>query len=144
MASFPHEYKISVKGGPDGNLPVKSEGLPDLETNAPAEFGGPGDVWSPETMLTGAVANCLILTFRALARAAKVEWSDLDVDCVGEVNKGAGGISFTKFTIKAKLTITGDTDEDKAKQTLENSKKHCLVTASLNSETEMEAEVVKE
>lgn len=141
MASFPHEYKVSAKGGPDGTLPVESEGLPTLETSAPPAFGGPEGHWSPETMLTGAVANCLILTFRALA--SKLEWSDLEVDCAGVLEKGAGGIKFTKFKIKAKLTVGGDTDEDKARQTLENAKKFCLVTASLTAETELEAEVVK-
>jgi organic hydroperoxide reductase OsmC/OhrA len=33
----------------------------------PVDFGGLAGYWSPETMLTGAGGNCLILTFRALA-----------------------------------------------------------------------------
>lgn len=143
MASFPHEYKVTTSGGPEGALPVKSEGLPTLETNAPPAFGGPEGYWSPETMLTGAVANCLILTFRALAASAKLEWTNLDVDCAGEVDKSAGGLKFTKFTIKAVLTVSGDTDEDKARKTLESAKKYCLVTASLDAETELDAEVKK-
>lgn len=143
MASFPHEYKVSTGGGPEGALPVKSEGLPTLETNAPPAFGGPEGYWSPETMVTGAVANCLILTFRALAASAKLEWSNLDVDCTGEVDKSAGGLKFTRFTLKAELTISGDTDEDKARKTLENAKKYCLITASLDAETELDAEINK-
>jgi uncharacterized OsmC-like protein len=143
MASFPHEYTVSSAGGPDGVLPVESKGLPALKTNAPPEFGGPEGYWSPETMLTGAVASCLILTFRALARARKLEWSNLEVDCNGEVDKTRDGLKFTKFNIKAVLTISGEADEDKARETLENAKKHCLVTASLSSETQMSAEVNK-
>lgn len=143
MASFPHEYKVSAKGGPEGTLPVESKGLPTLETSPPPEFGGPEGNWSPETMLTGAVANCLILTFRALARSGKLEWTDLDVDCTGEVDKTSSGLKFTKFKIKAVLTIAADADEDKARQGLEAAKKHCLVTASLNAETELDAEIKK-
>ncbi len=143
MASFPHEYKVSTGGGPAGVLPVKSEGLPTLETNAPPAFGGPEGYWSPETMVTGAVANCLILTFRALAASAKLEWTNLDVDCAGEVDKSADGLKFTKFTLKAELTIAGDTDEDKARKTLESAKKYCLITASLDAETELDTEVKK-
>lgn len=143
MASFPHEYKVSTSGGPEGALPVESEGLPTLETNAPKEFGGPEGYWSPETMLTGAVANCLILTFRALARSGKLDWSNLDVDVAGEVDKTSSGLKFTKFTIKAVLTIAADADEDKARQGLEAAKKHCLVTASMSAETELEAEIKK-
>ena len=143
MASFPHEYKVSTAGGPEGVLPVESKGLPTLETSAPPEFGGPEGYWSPETMLTGAVANCLILTFRALARAAKLEWSNLEVDCTGEVDKTREGLKFTKFSISAALTVGGNADEGKAREILENAKKHCLVTASLSSETQMSAEVKK-
>jgi hypothetical protein len=39
---------------------------------APAEFGGPGDQWSPESLLAGAIASCFALTFRFVARAQKV------------------------------------------------------------------------
>lgn len=141
MASFPHLYKVSTAGGPDGVLPVESPGLPPLETAAPAEFGGPGGYWSPETMLTGAVANCLILTFRALARTQKLEWSGLEVSCTGAVDKTRDGLKFTKFDLDAVLTIGAGADETKARQILEHAKKYCLVTASLATETEMRAEV---
>ncbi len=143
MASFPHEYKISTAGGPEGVLPVESPGLPTLETNAPVDFGGPAGYWSPETMLTGAVGNCLILTFRALARAQKIEWSNLEVNCTGTVDKTSDGLKFTKFDVDAVLTIGGGTDEAKARQVLENAKKYCLVTASLAAETHMSAEISK-
>lgn len=143
MASFPHQYKVSTTGGPEGALPVESKGLPTLEMNAPPEFGGTGDCWSPETMLTGAVATCLILTFRALAQTGKLVWSDLQVDCTGEVDKTREGLRFTTFSINAVLTVGGDADEGKARQILESAKKYCLVTASLTSETQMTAEIRK-
>jgi uncharacterized OsmC-like protein len=143
MASFPHEYRISTSGGPEGVLPVESPGLPTLKTHAPAEFGGPGDYWSPETMLTGAVANCLILTFRALARGQGLEWSNLEVNCTGTVDRTRDGLKFTKFDIDAVLMIGATADEAKARQVLESAKKHCLVTASLAAETHMKAKVSK-
>jgi len=138
-----HEYKVSSAGGPEGVLPVESPGLPTLQTTAPPEFGGPEGYWSPETLLTGAVANCLILTFRALARTQKLEWSNLAVNCTGTVEKTREGLKFTRFDLDAALTIGGDADESKARQVLENAKKYCLVTASLNCETHMNAEVKK-
>ena len=143
MASFPHEYKVAAAGGPDGVLPVQSAGLPALETEAPADFGGPGGYWSPETMLTGAVANCLILTFRALARGQKLEWSNLEVSCTGTVDKTREGLKFTRFDLAAVLTIGDGTDETKARQVLENAKKYCLVTASLAADTHLTAQISK-
>src|SRR5690606_29356977 len=143
MASFPHAYSVTAAGGPDGVLPVKSQGLPTLETTAPPEFGGPAGYWSPETLLTGAVANCLILTFRALAAPRKLPWSKLDVSASGEVNKTREGLKFTAFRIDAVLTIGADEDEAQARALLDSAKKHCLVTASLNAETELRAEIRK-
>lgn len=143
MASFPHEYKVSSVGGPDGALAVESNGLPALENHAPPEFDGPEGYWSPETLVTGAVASCLILTFRNLARAQKLEWSNLEVDCNGEVDKTREGLKFTKFSIQAVLTVSGDADESKARTVLENAKKYCLVTASLTAQTQMSVEIRK-
>jgi len=143
MATFPHVYKVRSSGGPEGTLPVESDGLPTLETTAPPEFGGPGGYWSPETLLTGAVANCLILTFRALAAPRKLPWSKLDVSCTGEVNKTREGLKFTGFRLDAVLTIAADADEAQARALLDSAKKYCLITASLNAETELRAEIRK-
>jgi organic hydroperoxide reductase OsmC/OhrA len=57
-------------GRPAGDVTVCSARLPDLAIAPPAEFEGPGDRWSPETLLCASVANCFILTFRAYARAS--------------------------------------------------------------------------
>lgn len=143
MASFPHAYTVSTSGGPDGVLPLGSDGLPALEATAPPEFGGPVGYWSPETMLTGAVATCLILTFRALAGPRKLAWSNLEVSCTGEVDKTREGLRFTRFRIDAALTIDGSADEAQARALLDGAKKHCLVTASLIAETELRAEIKK-
>lgn len=143
MASYPHTYHASSAGGPDGMLPVESKGLPTLQTTAPPEFGGPEGYWSPETLLTGAVANCLILTFRSLARSKKLDWSDLKVNCAGDLDKTPEGLKFTKFRLDAVLSIAADGDEAAARQLLESAKKYCLVTASLTAETELRAEIEK-
>jgi organic hydroperoxide reductase OsmC/OhrA len=86
MQDLPHHYAVSAAANPDGNVKLASSGVPDMPSNAPAEFGGPGDQWSPETLLAAAVADCFILSFRAIARASKFEWVSLrcDVEAVLE------------------------------------------------------------
>lgn len=69
MQAFPHHYHVSVKSGPDGPVVAGGDDVPDLDIQPPAEFGGPGGEWSPETLLTAAVANCFVLSFRAIAQA---------------------------------------------------------------------------
>ena len=84
MQDQPHHYFISARAAGTGNVIVSGEGLPDLETAGPLQFGGPGDLWSPEDMLVGAVANCFVLSFRAIARKAKLEWLALECKVDGE------------------------------------------------------------
>lgn len=143
MQQLPHNYSATATGRAEGGIPLTGTGLPTLETTAPPEFGGPEGYWSPETLLVGTVANCFILTFRAISRKAGMEWQELHVDVQGELDKTAEGLRFTKFSITAKLAAPG-ADEKKARELLEKSEKHCLVTASLRADTTLEASVAVE
>jgi organic hydroperoxide reductase OsmC/OhrA len=66
---------------------VASQGLADLTTDVPREFGGPGDQWSPEALLIAAVADCFVLTFRAIATPSRVVWHALDCDATGKLER---------------------------------------------------------
>ena len=144
MQDYPHHYVAGAAAAVKGNVNVTSPGLESLDTAPPAEFGGPGDLWSPETMFVAAVANCLILTFRAVARASKVEWINLECEVQGTLDKVDKVTSFTRFDVRAKVTVPAGQDEARAIRALEKSDKVCLITNSLNGETHLEAEVVVE
>ena len=83
------------------------------------------------------------LRFDERVEPRKLAWSSLDVSCTGEVSKTREGLKFTKFRLDAVLSIGADADESQARALLESAKKHCLVTASLNAETELSAEIRK-
>jgi len=140
---YPHVYRVSASGRPGGNIPVAATGLPDIETNAPAEFDGPGDLWSPETMLCASVANCFILTFRAIARASKLEWNELDCRVDGVLDRVDGVTQFSRFTTHATLKIPPASDAAKARALLEKAEDRCLVTNSLRGTQALVAEVVQ-
>ena len=55
MQDFPHHYQASARAATDGDVQLTSPRLVTLRSASPAEFGGPGDRWSPETLLTAAV-----------------------------------------------------------------------------------------
>ncbi|MBT8087860.1 MAG: OsmC family protein [Gammaproteobacteria bacterium] len=141
MQDLPHHYAVSASGLPDQNVTLSSDGLEDLETAGPAEFGGPGDVWSPETLLVGAVADCFILSFRAIARAARLDWDSLRCDVVGTLDKVDRVTQFTRFDVRAELTVPAGTDEGKAHRMMEKAERHCLVTNSMKGESQLEASV---
>ena len=142
MQDLPHHYIVSAHAKGKANVTLSSSKLPDLETAGPPEFGGPGDVWSPETLLVGAVADCFVLSFRSIARKARLDWQTLDVEATGELDKLDGFNQFTGFTVRARLTITDKKMVEKAAVILEKAEKYCLITNSMKAGSHLEAEVI--
>lgn len=131
MHPYPHKYSVTAHGSAIGPVPVECPGLPPLSTAPPKEFDGPGDVWSPETLLVAAIADCYILTFRGVARAAKFDWDDLKCEVEGVLERVEGVTRFTGYTNRATLTLKPGADRGKAKELLERSERVCLVNNSL-------------
>jgi organic hydroperoxide reductase OsmC/OhrA len=142
MHPFPHRYQVTGNARPEGPVNLASAGLPTLESVAPKEFDGPGDRWSPETLLTAAVADCFVLSFRAVAAASKFSWTALECRTEGLLDRVDGKSRFTKFTTRARLTVAAGSDIARAKKLLEKSEQVCLITNSLSAERHLETEVV--
>lgn len=142
MQDLPHHYHVKASAEGATNVILSAENLPDLETAGPPEFGGPGDVWSPETLLVGSVADCFILSFRAIARTAKLDWLTLDCEVEGELDKLEKFTQFIGFNVKATLTIPSSTPEKKARTILEKAEKYCLITNSMKAESHLETQVI--
>ena len=133
MTSYPHHYVTSASALREGYVSLESAGQPALSTAVPAEFGGPGDHWSPETMCVGAVASCFALTFRAVARAAKLPWLSLRTDVVGTLDRQQGLTQFTRFSVHAILEVPPGVFEAEAKAALERAEQACLIRNSLKA-----------
>ncbi len=141
MQQFPHHYTVLAEGAPAEPIIVSAQGLPDLPTAAPAEFDGPGDLWSPETMLVAAAANCFILTFRAIAAASKFEWTSLSCAARGVLDRVERVTQFTEIELHVKLQLPPAGDEAKAERLLEKAEQNCLITSSLKATVTLRAEI---
>ena len=141
MKPFPHLYRATAAGGPLGAVVLTSESLPALETAPPVEFDGPGDLWSPETLLLGAIADCFVLTFRAIAKASSLSWSQLEANASGTLERTREGTRFTAVHVEAALTVPDGTKEGQASRLLAKAERGCLVTNSLACETSLTAKV---
>jgi len=143
MHPYPHQYLASATGNPAGAVTVTSPQLPDIETAPPPEFDGPGGVWSPESLLCAAVADCFILTFRGVTRAAKFEWLTLQCRVQGTLERVDGKSQFTKFATFATLSVAAGADSAKARSLLERAEHGCLIANSLLGERTLESEIVE-
>jgi organic hydroperoxide reductase OsmC/OhrA len=141
MHPFPHHYHARAEGGAGGAVRVSTEAAPDLQTNAPPEFDGPPGYWSPESLLVASVADCFILSFRAVARASKLEWRSLSVDVEGVLERVDGVTRFVSFTVVPRLSICAADREHLAGSVLDKAKRTCLVTNSLNAECHLAPQV---
>lgn len=141
MADFPHHYVVEARGEAEGPVALRSAGLPELETAPPSEFGGPGDQWSPETLLVGAVVDCFVLTFRAVARASSLPWQALRVNGEGTLDRVERRMRFTGMALRAELALPEEGDAEKGRRCLEKAERGCIVTSSLACEATLETEV---
>ena len=141
MQPFPHHYDAHLAGGPTGYVRLTTNGLPELSAAAPKDFDGPDDAWSPEHLLLAAVETCFMLTLRSVAALSKVQFTALDVDIAGTVDRVDGVTRFTEIVLRPRMTVAPGTDHARALRVMEKSEKACLVSASLSTPIRLEPEV---
>lgn len=141
MLPLPHHYEVTVTATDNASVDITSRGLAPLPSAPPAEFGGPGDLWSPETLTVAAVADCLVMTFRSIAQLSKLPWTRIACDGKGTVDRVDGVTRFTTIHLNAKLVVPAGVDTEKAKRLLEKAEKACLVSNSLSCTHTLTAEV---
>lgn len=133
MQAFPHHYTVAANGSGTGDVELRADGLPTLLSASPIPFDGPGDRWSPETLLVAAVGDCVILTFRAVARASGFAWTSLECDVTGTLDRIERTTRFVAFDVRTRLHVPHATDPDRARQVLEKAERNCLVSNSLSA-----------
>jgi len=141
MQDFPHHYAVTAAGTVDGDIELGAPRLATMRSASPAEFGGPGDRWSPETLLVGAVADCFDLTFRAVARASRLSWTSVRCEVDGTLDRIDRTTQFTALDIRARLDVPAGTDVDQARRVLEKAEHNCLISNSLKAAIHLETEV---
>jgi len=141
MKNYPHNYRVVVDVRPGDDVELISRDLPPLAIAAPAEFEGPGDRWSPETMLVGSIAGCFILTFAAVAGVSKVVWTSVTCEVDGRLDRIDNVTQFTRFDLHVRLVVPGATDRALAQRTLERAERQCLISNSLRAKFDLRVDI---
>ncbi|MBZ5570799.1 MAG: OsmC family protein [Acidobacteriia bacterium] len=115
-----------------------------IHFSAPPEFGGEPGVWTPEHFLLAAVASCFIATFKAVAKASKLDFQGIEVAVDGVIEKDSGGFRFTKIALRPALVIYAEDARELALRLLQKAETVCLVSRSLSSTIELEPKVLVE
>ncbi|HSE94888.1 MAG TPA: OsmC family protein [Methylomirabilota bacterium] len=142
MKPLPHRYQVRLTGGPEGYAALSVDGTPELRSAPPVDFDGPGDAWSPEHLLLGAVETCFLFTLRVVALASRLPFSALEVTADGTVDRAGGVTRFTEIVLRPRITLPVGTDRERALRVLEKSERACLVSASLATPIRLEPDMV--
>ena len=141
MKPLPHDYDVTLSGAPAGYATLAGAGLPDLTTAPPAEYGGPGDAWSPEHLLLAAVSSCFLFTFRAVAKASHVDFVDLEARATGTVDRVGGVTRFSDISVHPTVTVPKGADVAAAQRAIDKAAARCLVSSSLDTPVRVEATI---
>ena len=141
MKPLPHTYTVRIAAGPTGHATLTSPGVADLPTAPPLEFDGSGDAWSPEQLLLAAVASCFLLTFRAVAKHSRLEFTSVSIESEGIVDHVDGRTRFTDVVLRPKVAVSAVADTHRVQRALEKAEVNCIVTASLAARLTVEPAV---
>ncbi len=142
MKPYPHRYLAAASGRPEGAVTLAAPALESFPTAAPADIAGPGDLWGPEALLTATLADCIVLTFRAVADASHFRWNALECRTEGELDRIDGITQFSRFATMARLTIPAGASEERARRLLEKAERDCPVANSLRGLRTLHIEVI--
>lgn len=143
MEPFPHHYTVDANLGPSGEVELTNAALPPLLSAPPVELDGPGDRWSPESLLVAAVVDCFALTFRALAEASRLEWTGLRCHAEGTLDRVDRVTRFVEMKLSAELRLPAGGKTEIARRLLEKAERQCLVTRSLDLTVTLDARVTE-
>ena len=142
MKPFPHHYAASARARAIGRVVICAPAVPPIDMAPRPEFDGPGGTWSPEMLLCAAVADCFVLTFRGVARAAHFNWTALDCRVEGVLEHVGNATQFTRFAMTARLTLPPGADQARARLLLGKAEHGCLIANSLRGERTFSIEIV--
>lgn len=125
------QYNTAVtwKSGKTGSL--RAEGKPDVAVATPPEFGGPPAVWTPEDLLTGAVASCVMTSFLFFAEKAGVNLVSYESRGTGTMEKTPKGLAVTGVKIEVTLGITEAGQELAVRKAMDRAEQTCPISQSL-------------
>ena len=86
-------------------------------------------------MFVAIVADCLILTFRAIANASRFKWVDLSCKAKGKLDRIDGVNRFTQIDLIVTLTLSPDVDKQRGLRLLTKAENQCLIKNSISAQT---------
>ncbi len=140
LDSYFYQTQLEWTGRRSGQVTV--HGFPPLRVSAPPEFSGDQGVWTPEHLLVGATAGCLMTTFLAIAELSRLTVISCRMRADAKLEKVPGeGYRFTEITLAPEIGVAA-ADVERAQRVLAKAEKNCFVSNSLRADVRLEPRFV--
>ena len=126
-----YTYRVSAWWTSGRTGLAKCESSPNtIHFSEAAELGGLQGRWTPEQLLLCALAGCFTTTFNDIARGAKFEYTDLEVEIEGTVRRSrTAGCGFNEILIRPRLTV--QSEDQREAGLLRRTKSICMISRAV-------------
>jgi organic hydroperoxide reductase OsmC/OhrA len=128
-----YTYRISAWWTSGRTGLAKCESSPNtIHFSEAAELGGLPGRWTPEQLLLCALAGCFTTTFHDVARAQKFDYTDLEVEIDGTVQRTrTAGCNFAEILIRPRLTVQSEEQREAGLALLRKTKALCIISRAI-------------
>ncbi len=134
MRAMPLEFRSQAKANPSFEESwIIQSGPQTAYCDIPIEFGGRGDGFSPEDLFLQAAINCFVGTFKAIAKASRVNYGELQVNGKLIVDKNIEGKIVMK-TVYLDIEVYNAERMDRVESIVTKALKDGFILNSLKSE----------
>jgi organic hydroperoxide reductase OsmC/OhrA len=123
---------------------LSCNGKPDIKVATPPEFKGHAGIWSPEDLFVAALSSCFMTTFLGTAEWKGLEFLSFECDVEGTLARPDKEFLFTHATLRPRVVLPSDGDEDLARWCLEFAEKDCLIAHTISTKISLEPEIILE
>jgi organic hydroperoxide reductase OsmC/OhrA len=123
---------------------LKCEGKPDIMVACPPEFGGHPNIWSPEDVFLASVEICTMTTLLWFTNKENIILKSYSSVASGTVELIGGVFQFRSITVKIQVCVSSEDDRIRVERLLKKVERACLITNSINTDVNIESEIVIE
>ncbi len=134
-----YETSVDWKEGKTGE--TRCDGKPAIEVATPPEFGGPENIWTPEDLLTSAVAACIMTSALFFIDRAKIQLRSYKSKATATMEKTPDGLAITRIAIAASIELDDMEQEAAVRKAMEQAEKSCPLSISLTCPVELDVRV---
>jgi len=121
---------------------IEFDGKPALEGSSDAAFHGDPARQNPEDLLVAALSACHMLWYLHLCSVKNITVLAYEDAAEGVMVEGPRAGRFTQVTLRPRVTITADSDAERATALHERAHAECFVANSVNFPVECEPVIV--